>query len=113
MEEGTLAAIQGVPKSHQGMIEFPLYIIAENILEDCGNMLFHDPGSSLTDNIEKESCTALSKSSSEERRTHSSWDHTDVSFIWEAMKEAVRRSKHLEMRNIFSSLDDTFSMSMP
>ena len=29
------------------------------------------------------------------------------------MKEAVRRSRHLEIRNSFSSLDDTLSMSMP
>ena len=29
------------------------------------------------------------------------------------MKEAARRSRHLEIRNSFSSLDDTLSMSMP
>ena len=29
------------------------------------------------------------------------------------MKEAVRRGRHLEIRNSFSSLDDTLSMSMP
>ena len=52
VEVGTLAAIQDVPKAHQGMIEFPLSIIAENVLEDCGNLLLHDPESSLTANLE-------------------------------------------------------------
>ena len=32
VEEITLAAMQGVPKAHQGMIEFPLSNIAANIL---------------------------------------------------------------------------------
>ena len=52
VEEGTLVAIQVVPKAHQGMIEFPLSNIVANILEDCGNILLHNPESSLTTNLE-------------------------------------------------------------
>ena len=55
----------------------------------------------------------LSKNSSEEKRTHSSWEKSDVSFIQEAIKEEMKKGRHLEMKNNFSSLDDTFSMSMP
>ena len=52
VEEGTLAAIQDVPKAYQGMIEFPPSIIAANLFEGCGNLLLHDPESSLTANLE-------------------------------------------------------------
>ena len=55
----------------------------------------------------------LSKSSSEELRTHSSWEHSYASFIQEAMEEEMSKGRHLGMRNSFSSLDDTLSMSMP
>ena len=75
--------------------------------------MLHDPGSSLTANLEQQDCTAMSKSNSEERRTHSSWEHLDVSFIQEAMEEEMKKGRHLEMRRIFSSPDETFSMSMP
>ena len=81
VEEGTLAAIQGVPKAHQGMISCLLSIMEEIFLEDCGNILLHDPGSSLIANLEQQSFIALSKSISEERRTHSSWEHSEKSFI--------------------------------
>ena len=45
LKERTLATMQGVPKVQQDMIAFPLSIIATNLSEDCGNMLFYDPRS--------------------------------------------------------------------
>ena len=56
--------------------------------------------------------TTLYISSNEEKRTHSLWEHSNGSFIHEAMEEKMIDGRHLEMRNIFSFLDDTFSMSI-
>lgn len=56
--------------------------------------------------------TTLSMSNSEEKRTHSLWEHSNGSFIHEAMEENMIDGRHIEMRNIFSFLGDTFSMSI-
>ena len=53
------------------------------------------------------------KSSDEEKRNHSSWEHANGSFIHEAMEEEEIDGRHVEVRNTFSFLDDTFSMSTP
>ena len=103
-EEETLAALQGASKFHQGMLKCPSLIISANIMD--GSTSLH------TVDLEQQNCTALYKSSDEEKRNHSSWEHSKGNFIQEAMKEVVR-SRHLEIRNSFSSLYDTLSMSMP
>lgn len=45
LEGGTLAAIQDVPKFHQGMPKFPLSVISVNLMGSCGNLPLHDQGS--------------------------------------------------------------------
>ena len=59
LEEGTLVALQEIPKSHQGMKEFPLSIVAANSFSSCGNLLLHDQGSNHTATLEKHGCTVL------------------------------------------------------
>ena len=54
--------------------------------------------------------TSLLISSSENRRTHSSWEKLYGSFIHKEMEEKMIDGRHLETRNIFSFLDDTFLM---
>lgn len=63
--------------------------------------------------LEKKSYTALCKSSKEERRHHSSWGYSNYSFIHESMEEEMMNGRHLEVRNLFSFLDASFSMSTP
>ena len=59
LEEGTLAALQEVPKSHQGMKRFPQSIVAAISFDNCGDFLLHDQGSNHTANLEKQVCTVL------------------------------------------------------
>ena len=56
--------------------------------------------------------TALSLSSCEDEEAPSFLKHYEGSFNHEAMEIKMTRSRHLEMRKFFSSLDDTFSMSI-
>ena len=63
--------------------------------------------------LEQQSCTMLYKGSDEEKRTHALWEHSHGSFIHEAMEEGMVDGRHLEVRNPFSFLGDTFSMSTP
>ena len=51
-EDGTLATLQEIPKSHQGMKIFPLSIIAAKPFESCGNFLLYDQGSNHTADLE-------------------------------------------------------------
>ena len=51
LEEGTLAALQDVPKFDQGMPKFPSLIISENIIE--GYTSLHNA------NLEQQKCTSL------------------------------------------------------
>ena len=44
LEEGTLAALQEVPKSHQGMKIFPLSIVTANHFESCEILFFMTKG---------------------------------------------------------------------
>ena len=85
------------------MIENPSLVISENTLD--GSISLHAV------DLEQHNSTVLRNDG--ERRNHSSCEHSKGSFIQEAMKEAVRRSRHLEIRNSFSSLDETLSMRMP
>ena len=50
LKEGTLSALQYVPKFHQGMPKFPFPIVSENLMEVC--IPFHDQGSTQTANLE-------------------------------------------------------------
>ena len=54
--------------------------------------------------------TMLLMSSSEKNRTHSLGEHSNGKLIHEAMEGKMIDGRHLEMRNIFYFLDDTFSM---
>jgi len=85
------------------MIKNPYLVILENTLD--GSISLHAV------DLEQKNITALRNDGG--RRNHSSCKHSKKSFIQEAMKEAVRRSRHLEIRKSFSSLDVTLSMSMP
>ena len=102
-EEENLAALQGASNFHQGMIENPSLVISANNLDGSISLHAVDP--------EQQNNTALSNDGG--IRNHSSCEHSESSFIQEAMKESVRRGRHLEIRNSFTSLDDTLSMSMP
>ena len=59
LEEGTLAALQEIPKSHQGMKEFLLSMVAANSFDSCGNLLLHDQGSNPITDLEQHDCTTL------------------------------------------------------
>ena len=50
-EEGTLVAIQYVPKLYQGMHMFSFSIISAHLMEDCGNMPLHDQGLKNIDDL--------------------------------------------------------------
>ena len=54
--------------------------------------------------------TVLLLSSCDKERASSFLEHSGGSFIHEAMEENMTNGRHLEMRNIFSLLDDPFSM---
>ena len=54
----------------------------------------------------------MSLSSSDNERAPSFLEHSKGRFTYEAMEVKMIDSRHLEMRNIFSFLDDTFSMSI-
>ena len=56
--------------------------------------------------------TALSLSSCENKEAPSSLDHSEGSFTHEAMEVKMINGRHPEMRNIFSFLNDPFSMSI-
>ena len=56
--------------------------------------------------------TVLSLSSCDKERASSFLDHSGGSFTHEAMEEKMINGRHLEMRNLFSLLDDPFSMSL-
>ena len=104
-QEETLAAPQNASKFHQGILKFPSLVISTNLMEE--STLLH------TTDLEQQSCTALYKSNDEEKRTHSSWEHSNGSFIDEAMVDGMIYGRHLEMRNPFSFLDYPFSMRTP
>ena len=55
---------------------------------------------------------ALSLSSSDNEEAPLFLEHSELSFTHEAMGVKMMNGRHLEMRNIFSFLDDTFSMSI-
>ena len=55
---------------------------------------------------------ALSLSSSDNEEAPLLLEHSEVSFSHEAMEVKMIDGRHLEMRNIFSFLDETFSMSI-
>ena len=56
--------------------------------------------------------TTLSLSSSDNEGAPLFLGHSKGSLTHEAMKLKMINGRHLEMRNIFSFLDDTFSMSI-
>ena len=59
LEEGTLAALQEVPKYHQGMKIFPQPNFASISFDNCGNLLLHDQGSNPIATIEHLGCITL------------------------------------------------------
>ena len=54
----------------------------------------------------------LCRAIGENKRTNSLCDQSNGSFIHEEMEEKMIDGRHLEVRNIFSFLDDTFSMNI-
>ena len=56
--------------------------------------------------------TTLSLSSSDNEEAPLFLEHSEGSFTHEAMEDKMMNGRHLDMRNIFSFLDDTFSMSI-
>ena len=100
VEGGDFASI-----SHQGMIKNMSLFISANHMKVSTSLHAAD--------IEKQSCTAMYKGSDEEKRTHALWEHSHGSFIHEEMEEGMVDGRHLEVRNPFSFLDDTFSMRTP
>ena len=56
--------------------------------------------------------TALSLSSSDNEEAPLFLEHSEGSFPLEAMEDKMMDGRHLEVRNLFSFLDDTFSMSI-
>jgi len=106
MEEGYTIAEEALASiSHQGMIRNPIFVIPAHCMRRSTFLYAAD--------LEQQSCTALCKSSKEERRNHPSWGHSNCSFIHEAMEEEMMNGRHLGMRNLFSFLDASFSMSTP
>ena len=55
---------------------------------------------------------ALSLSSSDNEEAPLFLEHYEGSFTHEAMEDKMVNGRHLEMRNVFSFLDDNFSMSI-
>ena len=106
MEEDTTIKEEALAStSHQGMIEDSSIVISAHCMKRYAFLYAAD--------LEQQSCTALCKSSKEERKHHSSWGHSNCSFTHEAMEEEMMNSIHLEVRNLFSFLDASFSMSTP
>ena len=56
--------------------------------------------------------TVLSLSSFEYEEVPSFFENSEGSFTHEAMEDKMINGRHLDMRNLFSFLDDTFSMSI-
>ena len=102
LEEETLAALQEVPKYHQGMKIFPCSIVAENYFDQCGNLLLHDQGSNHTSTIEQLGCTALcNREKFKEKSNHHSHEPLlDCTSHWRLGFEALKDdSRHLAVRN--------------
>ena len=59
LEEGILAALQEVPRDHQGMKIFPHFFVAENSFDQCGDLILHDQGSNPISTIDQLGCTVL------------------------------------------------------
>ena len=56
--------------------------------------------------------TTLSLSNNDNEGAPLFLEHSEGSFTHEAMEVKMINGRHLEMRNLFSFLDDTFSMSI-
>ena len=116
MEERTIAAIQEDPKFHQGMNEVPLSI-SENIF--CGSSYLNDQESTYIANLEQQYCTTLCNMETfkEEINHHPHEPFLNcISYLrlgFEDLKGRMEDSRHLEVRNPFSFLDDPFSMRTP
>ena len=114
LEEGTLAALQEVPNSHQGMKRFPQSIVAATSFDDGGDLLLHEQGSNHTAIIEKIGCTGLCnmKTFKEETNHHSHEPLLDcTSHLRFGFEDLKGDSRHLGVRNPFSFQDDAFSTS--